>query len=159
MRMMLGLAVIDFVRLPDDARAPGMVIGGVVVRGETAVVLRGVWAPDVWERWKGHEYFEGPVSIIGDMAQEAPGVVVRVSAIVPLRGFPREQWPEEYRTEEWQPENPPPRDMGAPLPLGTLVRYARRFEYGGALPQEGVAIVGAALRGEVQEPWEQGLSV
>jgi hypothetical protein len=159
LRVMLGEAFIDFVRLPDDDRYPASMIIGVTMRRQSRVILRGVWDVDVWDHWKAHKWFWGPVPLSAEMSREDPGVVVKVSAVVPLREMPREQWPEEFRTEAWQAERQPPAQAGAFLPLGTLVRYARRFEHHGVLPDEGMAVIHAALSGRVQEPWEQGLSV
>jgi hypothetical protein len=160
MRMIIGRAAVDFVRLRDDERYPASMIVGVTLRGESKVVLRGVWDVDTWETWRAHQWFDRPVMLSAEMSREDPGIVVKVSAVVPVRYLPRETWPDEFRGEAWQGEHTlPPMEVGGLLPLGTLVRYARKFEFRGILPDEGMSVIQSALRGNTSEPWEQGLSV
>lgn len=150
-----------FARLPDDEREPAKMVFATFAahpNGEHVRFLRGVWDVDTWEKWSTHRHFERPCRLLVQVREESPGVVLHVSALVPLRELPREQWPDEDG-EEWKGEQVPPPQARGPLPLGVLVRYAARRRYPRDLVREAHDILSRALYGGTVEPYEQGLAL
>jgi hypothetical protein len=146
MQIGIGTARLTFVRLPDDDRNPAHIVVGATLTGQSAIILRGLWSVDQWEKWRDHDVFRAPVSLVADAEHEDPGVVLKIGAIVPLREMPRATWPAEFQSEEWQSERMlPPSRAGALLPIGTLLRSESRYEFGGTLPDEAIAMVRASL--------------
>lgn len=153
--MLLDPMAIYFARLPDDERTPELMVFATMLHGSHVRFLRGAWDVDTWEQWAAHAWFDQPVRLMVHARAEAPGLVLRVNVLVPLRDLPEAQWPQPAQGEAWKGARAPhAQDMG-PLPLGTLVRYEASFRHRN-MAAEAACLLNRALRGLSVEPWEQG---
>jgi hypothetical protein len=156
--VLLGPLALYFVRLPDDEYELTKVIVGVMLRGVHTRFLRCAMEPDQWDKWKLHPHFERPVAIMVRAKREAPGVTLRIAAMVPLADLPREQWGPQFEGEEWRGNSgQPPNDALGALELGVLVRYEAKCHHAD-LSAEMLCMIRKAIEGDLVEPYEQGLS-
>jgi hypothetical protein len=152
------------VGLVEDERVPeGMVCMGSYRNGR--LIARAVLPPEAWRQIDEFGIFDEPVQIVHVARTAPPGLQCQLYAMVPLpdaEDEPDEPWsasvPGASYESSVEDEGGDDDPAVAPIPLGTIVRYARDRVHPESLPLETVDVLRRIIDGETSEVVDRALA-
>ena len=161
------------VELLEDERTPdGMVCMGTYRNDR--LVARCALPPEAWAKVQEHGFFEQPVPVVLVAREAPPGLQCQLFAMVVLpEGLEleadddaEEPWAESvpgagYEAAVTQGDDEEGEDEGdprvAPIPLGTIVRFAKDRVHPDSLPLEAADVLRKVIEGRTSEVVDRAL--
>lgn len=154
------------VRLLEDERTPeGLVCVGTYRHGR--LVARCAMPPEAWEQVQEFRLFAAPVPVVLVAREAPPGLQCQLFAMVTLppelqdEEEPEEPWAASVPSYEAAAEGGTDEDdedsRVAPIPLGSIVRFAKDRVHPESLPLEAVDVLRRVIEGRTAEIVDRAL--
>jgi hypothetical protein len=147
----------------DERVPPDMVCMGTYRNGR--LVARSVISPEAWAQIEEHGFFDHPLQVVLVARAAPPGLQCQLFAMVPIPEEPdetEEPWAASVPSSSFEAaaggsgetEDP----QVAPIPLGTIIRYARDRVHPDSLPLETADVLRRIIEGSASEVVDRALA-